>query len=120
MRGELAKLLVALRRKSKSALWRVAREVAEFYGRRGKMLRLEVDSEQKTISIEVQLKGQSAPLQLRGIGYTVTSEPGQERIQFEGVEASEEWLGTVLRFTKAAQKGVPLPPQYAELIRLAL
>ena len=84
------------------------------------MLRLEVDSEAKSISVEVQLRGQPAPLRVKGNGYQISSEAGEERLRFESVEASEEWLSVVLRFAGVAEKGAPLPEKYAELIRLAL
>lgn len=84
------------------------------------MLRFEVDSDNKTISLEAQLKGQPAPLGVRGAGYRLIEEAGETRLQFEEIEASEEWLGVVLRFAKAADKGVKIPREYAELIRLAL
>lgn len=110
----------ALRAKLTGDWQTFARELATFYGNEGKMLKLDIDSAKKSITVEVQLKGQPAPWRIQADGYQITEREGDEHLTFDAVEANEEWLDTALRFAGLAKKGVRLPSEYAEMLKLAL
>jgi hypothetical protein len=56
------------------------------------MLKLEIDSRRKTIHAEVELKGESEPVQIRVGAYSVAERDGKLMIELDDVSASREWL----------------------------
>ena len=84
------------------------------------MLRVEIDSENKTIQIDVRLNGQAEALQIRANGYEVVGEAGDRRVVFPTLSSPTGWLNVVLKTLRPGEKGVPLPPEYEELIELVL
>ena len=98
----------------------LADAAARIYEQEGEMLKLDVDSEGKQVRVEVKIKGQPKPLEVRGVNYRVIGEPGAKRIVFERVELSEKWLEPVANILKLAEKGAPIPPEQEGLIEMVL
>ena len=84
------------------------------------MLRVEIDSENKTIQIDVRLNGQAEALRIRADGYKVVGEAGRRRVVCPTLSSPTRWLNVVLKTLRPSEKGVPLPPEYEDLIELVL
>ena len=84
------------------------------------MLRVEIDSENKTIQIDVRLNGQAEALRIRADGYKVVGEAGCRRVVCPTLSSPTGWLNVVLKTLRPGEKGFPLPPKYEDLIELVL
>ena len=85
----------------------------------GTMLNFSVHPETKTITAEILLKGEQAPIKLELTGYEIGGTPDKPTLRIARAEASREWLGTLLReFVDG--KAFDLPPKAAPLLKLLL
>jgi len=73
----------------------------------GRMTRLEIDRTQRTITAELELKGENASVQIRLANYRLHEAAGQP-LRFEPgiITASREWLDALLQ-TLAATGTIP-------------
>ena len=64
----------------------------------GKMSRLEIDKESKTISANLNLKGENESVQIKLLNYRLIQEEGKNPLFESGtIEVSREWLNTLLQ-----------------------
>ncbi|MEA3491354.1 MAG: hypothetical protein U9R27_05585 [Campylobacterota bacterium] len=61
----------------------------------GEMLKLNLNSEQKSIEIEVMLDGEKEPLAMRVNKYEIIEEDGKYMIRVHGIETSRAWINAV-------------------------
>jgi hypothetical protein len=99
---------------------RIALRLLQHYQEKGRMLRVSVDSENKRLEIEVQLRDQPEPLRLTADHYEVVSEAEGRFLLLQGLETSWNWVNRPMRLLGLNERKVPLPAQYADLIELAL
>ena len=100
--------------------WRIlAADVLRIYPDR-KMLNLRIDSDAKTLHVEVQLRGQAERIVIDAEGLEVVDDPAGAAVTVRSVKASPGWLGAVLKPLKLEQRRIPVPPEYAELAKLAI
>jgi hypothetical protein len=85
----------------------------------GAMLNLNIDTQKKTISLVVDLKGETAPLTVEIRDYAVATENGQTFVEIDGakVQTSRDWLNTLLS-EQVRQRRIPLPQNAAPFIKL--
>jgi len=98
----------------------LVRRLLRLYKEKGEMLRLSLDSQNKQLEIEVQLRGQSEPLRVVARDYELAGSDAAPSIIFKQIETSQGWLNVLLKTLRFNEKELPLPPQYAELIQLVL
>ena len=73
----------------------------------GRMTRLEIDRIQRTITVELDLKGEKASVQIRLTNYRLHEAAGQPpRFEPGTITASREWLDALLQ-TLAANGAIP-------------
>jgi hypothetical protein len=75
-------------------------------GRYGEMLKLEIDSKQKTISLEILPRGEDKPIQVT-IGRYEVVEGAQGGFKLGDIQASREWITEILK-TLVPEPTVPL------------
>ena len=80
---------------------RAAEAAASAYIRRkiegfGELRQLQIDSRQKTIVLEVMLRGEVSPVQITIVSYEIVRRGGEAYVQLKKVSASREWLGVAL------------------------
>jgi len=64
----------------------------------GRMTKLEVDKESKTIRAELELKGEKEGIRIMLTNYRLIQEEGKNPVvEFGVIEASREWLDVVLK-----------------------
>ena len=70
----------------------------------GLMTRLEIDSKNKKISLEVELKGETQPIQLETSNYKLLQKGGQTFIELGEIKCSREWVTMLLAENKVREK----------------
>ncbi len=81
----------------------------------GRVLKLNVNSQDKSIDLEVMLEGELEPISVKIGRYTVTEENGKKFITVDNIETSRAWLNKVANnFLNG--KRFALPQKYADII----
>ena len=81
----------------------------------GTMTNLQIDSKNKTITCELDLKGETTPLKIHRLHYQLVEEGETTFFEITGVDTSREWLN-VLCDEYLKRRRFKLPP----MVRLAL
>ena len=64
----------------------------------GKLTALEIDKANKTVSADLELKGETGSVQIRLSNYRLIQEDGKNpAVQIGAIEVSREWLDTLLK-----------------------
>jgi len=74
------------------------------FQRFGALTKLEIDSRAKTMSGELALKGETAPIAVIIGRYELVQENGVTSLSVQGVTCSREWIGIVLNEYLAGRK----------------
>jgi hypothetical protein len=85
----------------------------------GRMLRLDLDSAKKCISMEVMLEGEAEPLHINISCYELSEEEGEYFLKLYGVETSRTWINT---FAAAYLEGkaFKIPAEYAKFLKVVV
>jgi hypothetical protein len=95
---------------------RLAESMAQAYLNRsvlpayGRLLALKLNSEQKTLDLTVELKGESSPVRILLQDYELTQENGRRFLTVRQIDTSREWL-TAAANAWAAGRKFALPEQ---------
>ena len=82
----------------------------------GKMLKLNLDSTNKSIELEVMLEGEKESLTVKVRKYEIIEEGGGHRLRIEGIETSRAWIDTVAA-SYLEGKNFEIPEAYAKLLK---
>jgi len=82
----------------------INREIEAF----GVVRQLSIDTSKKTMRIELDLNGESAPISVDIDSYELNEKDGVLRIAFQEMNASREWISAVLKKYVVGQ-AFPLP-----------
>jgi len=85
----------------------------------GKATCLQIDSAEKSIRLEVELKGESVPVHVEVDDYEILKEDEHYFATFKEVRTSREWLTTLAR-THFCKERIELPDQVGRLLFVAL
>ena len=83
----------------------------------GKMLSFQLDSQKKTIELEVLLKGERDPLHVTVERYEIVREGAKYYLLAERIVTSREWINTVAESYLAGQR-FEIPERYAKMLML--
>ncbi len=84
--------------------------------RYGKMLKLEIDSKRKTISLEILPKGEDKPIQVK-IGHYEVIEGETGGLKLGDIHTSREWMTEVI---KAFAPEPTVPVGHAKLLQMVM
>ncbi|PAF51760.1 hypothetical protein BKH43_00555 [Helicobacter sp. 13S00401-1] len=85
-----------------------------------KMLKLNLDSTNKTIDLEVKLKGESESIKVYITGYKLVKlDDERALLYFETIQTSREWIDTLIKLY-FKDKPVPIPTKYAETLGIVI
>ncbi len=98
---------------SKGAKIAINNQIKEY----GKMLKLNLDSNNKTIDIEVMLDGEHEPLQVKVKRYALTEENSRYFLVVQGVSTSRAWINTVAS-SHLEGKRFEIPAEYAKMLKV--
>ena len=82
----------------------------------GQMLNFQLDSQTKTVTLELLLKGESAPIRVTLAGYEIL-DGGSPRLQFGGATASREWVEVLLN-QFVVNRPIELPANLVPVLKL--
>ena len=85
----------------------------------GKLLGVNLDSQNKTLRLEALLNGESEPIHITIEDYEIVQQSGQTYLIFNKGAASREWISTVLTTFLFGRK-LKLPESYAGMIQMGL
>lgn len=109
----LSNVLGAARDKAVEATARsfINRKIEQF----GNVTRLEIDSRQKTVLLEIVLKGEVSPIGVHITRYELSEKDGETYITILQLDASREWLSAA-----ANQYLIGRPVKIPEAVKVAL
>src|SRR6185369_9942136 len=85
----------------------------------GRATSLRINSKDKTILIEAELKGETTPLQIEVDGYKINHEGHKYFVTFKSLRTSREWL-TALAENELQHRRFALPASTARLLMKVL
>ena len=100
---------------SKGAKMAINNQIKEY----GKMLKLNLNSEQKSIEIEVLLEGEHEPLKVHVRNYEMTEEHGKHFLKVHGVTTSRAWINTMVS-SYLEGKTFEIPSEYAKMLKVVI
>jgi hypothetical protein len=107
--------------KKDDALSAVLRPLAQYYCKEyGEMLNLSVNSQEKTLRVELLLKGETAPITITVENYELVTEDGATALRLKGLSVSREWLDALAKTLFPADHCIALPNEAAALLKFAL
>jgi hypothetical protein len=83
----------------------------------GKMLKFNLDSQNKRIDIEVMLEGEHEPLAVHVGKYELTEEGSIHFLKIHNVSTSRAWINT-LASTYLEGKKFEIPAEYAKMLKI--
>jgi len=85
----------------------------------GEMLKLNLDSENKSIEMEVMLDGEKESLKVHVKKYTLLQEGDKHFLKIEGVKTSRAWINTVAS-SYLEGKTFEIPAEYAKMLKVVI
>src|SRR5215469_5602949 len=88
--------------------WALRKYFNHKYQSLGVMTSLQIDSKNKTASLDLDLKGETQPLHITIKRYELTREGGRTFVEIKELETSREWMTLLARqFVKGKKFAVP-------------
>lgn len=81
----------------------------------GKVMDFNIDSKNKTIKLEFELKGESEPIMIDVTKYNIIYKNEKSLISIKGVKTSREWLNVIAK-KFLEEKPIEIPEQYAKYL----
>ncbi|MGV3773607.1 MAG: hypothetical protein ACO1QB_11940 [Verrucomicrobiales bacterium] len=100
---------------SKLATHAIQNQIKEY----GEMIDLKINSQDKTIEVELLLKGEQQPMRFKIEKYELVDGPETDFIIVHRATASREWMDTLVQNFMVG-KSIPIPHKQSRLLRLAL
>jgi len=100
---------------SKGAKIAINNQIKEY----GKMLKLNLDSKQKSIETEVMLDGEHGPLSVHVGNYEMTEDNGKHFLKVHGVITSRAWINTIAS-SYLDGKTFEVPEAYAKMLKVVI
>jgi len=85
----------------------------------GKMLKLNLNSQEKTIELEVMLKGEKEPLKVYVNEYVVSEEDGKYYLFAKDIKTSREWINIVAENYLKGEK-IEIPEKIAKTLQILI
>ena len=85
----------------------------------GKMIKLNLDSDNKTIELELMLDGEKEPLHVKVNHYKLSQENNRHYLVAENIVTSRAWINTVASQYLHGQK-FEIPEEYAKLLKVVV
>jgi hypothetical protein len=100
---------------SKGAKIAINNQIKEY----GKMLKLNLDSEKKSIEMEVMLEGEKESLTVNVQRYEMTQQGDKHFLKIQGVKTSRTWINTVAS-SYLEGKTFEIPAEYAKMLKVVI
>ena len=84
-------------------------------GNFGSVTKFQLDPRERTLLVEVELKGESSPISVRVGSYELIDNQGTTCIAFHDVQASREWIGLAVEQYVAGRR-FPIPDSLRKML----
>lgn len=81
------------------------------------MLQFKLNPEQKSVEMEVMLKGEAEPLNIKIGRYEIKSEDGKSHLELHDIKTSREWIDIVAKKYIENRK-IDVPSNFVELMEI--
>jgi len=85
----------------------------------GEMIKLNLDSQNKTIELEVMLEGEKEPLHVKVNRYALNEENGSHYLVAEDIVTFRAWINTIASQYLSGQR-FEIPQEYAKLLKVVV
>jgi hypothetical protein len=99
---------------------RAVNRLLEYYRENGESFQMTVYSIRKTIEFQITLKDVAAPVIITLRGYSLADDSGRPELLFARIETPWNWIDSALTAFHVAERRVPIPPEFADYLRLIL
>jgi hypothetical protein len=100
---------------SKGTKTAINTQIKEF----GRMLKFDLDSHTKSISLEVMLEGEKEPLEVYIGCYELSEEGGEYQLRLFDIRTSRSWINTVA-VSYLEGKAFKIPEEYARVLKMVI
>jgi hypothetical protein len=100
---------------SKGTRTAINTQIKEF----GHMLKFDLDSNTKSISMEVMLKGEKEPLEIHIGCYELFEKSGEYQLRLFDIRSSRSWINT-LAASYLEGKAFKIPEKYARVLKIVI
>jgi len=83
----------------------------------GEMLKFNLDSNTKTIELEIMLDGEKEPLEIKVNHYEISEENGKYFLVAKDISTSRKWINVVASQYLSGQK-FEIPAEFASMLKL--
>ena len=83
----------------------------------GEIVKLNLDSKDKTINLEIMLDGEKEPLDVKVNRYAINEENGKHYLMASDIVTSRAWINTMASQYLSGQK-FEIPSEYAKIIAM--
>ena len=83
----------------------------------GKMLKLNLNSQEKSIEMELLLDGEKESLTVKVDNYILEEDQGKYFLKIYGVETSRAWINTIAS-SYLEGKAFEIPAEYAKMLKV--
>lgn len=87
--------------------------------RYGRLISIRLNSLNRTVELEVMLKGESAPLSIKMNEYEIITEEGKHYLTCSDISVSREWM-KILAEDLLKGKRLEVPAKYAKLVEAVI
>jgi hypothetical protein len=81
----------------------------------GRVLHMEIDTQEKSIEMELALRGEREPIHLRVQRYAIRQEGERFLLVGEGIVTSREWINELID-AHLPEPSVEIPERYAKML----
>ena len=85
----------------------------------GEMLKLDLDSKNRSITLDVMLEGEKESLRIQVSRYELAEENGTYLLRVYGVETSRAWINTAAA-SYLEGRAFEIPAEYARLLKVVV
>ncbi len=85
----------------------------------GEMLKLNIDSKNKKISLEVMLLGEKEPLSVDVNRYELFQKEDKHFIKLKDIQTSREWINILIK-NHFRDKEIEIPPNIAKTLKIII
>ena len=101
-----------------SVVQKVVKMVINFYAKEyGKMLKLDLDSKAKSVSLEVMLDGEKEALSVKISNYEIVEERSKYFLKINGIRTSRAWINTIASSYLEGEL-FEIPEEYVKILML--
>ena len=99
---------------------RAVDRLLEYYRENGESFQITVQSRQKKIAIQIQMKDADSPVQINVGHYSLEDDGGRLMLHVSEIETPWNWVNSALKAFRQTEHRIPIPAEFAHFFRQLL